>query len=90
MINILPEGMNAGDPISKRAIWRAFRFMIRAWETLSIEGGTVQWLAGRPKIIFTGDTSGGEGEALPEGGEQYQVLQRDSGGNAVWDWVRWP
>ncbi len=27
-------------------------------------------------------------DLLPEGGEQYQVLQRDSGGNAVWDWVR--
>lgn len=26
--------------------------------------------------------------ALPAGGSQYQVLQRDGSGNAVWDWVR--
>ena len=31
---------------------------------------------------------GGGGDPLPEGGDQYQVLQRDSQGQAVWDWVR--
>lgn len=34
------------------------------------------------------DTGGGDGDGLPDGGEEYQVLQRDSDGNAVWDWVR--
>lgn len=34
------------------------------------------------------DTTGGDGDGLPDGGTQYQVLQRDSSGNAVWDWVR--
>lgn len=34
-------------------------------------------------------TLGGEiTDGLPDGGEQYQVLQRDSSGEAVWDWVR--
>lgn len=28
------------------------------------------------------------GAALPAGGTQYQVLQRDGSGNAVWDYVR--
>lgn len=32
--------------------------------------------------------SGSGGDGLPAGGEQYQVLQRDVNGNAVWDWVR--
>jgi hypothetical protein len=32
----------------------------------------------------TATTGGG----LPDGGEQYQVLQRDATGAAVWDWVR--
>ena len=27
-------------------------------------------------------------DSLPSGGQQYQVLQRDGSGNAVWDWVR--
>ena len=27
-------------------------------------------------------------DGLPPGGVQYQVLQRDGSGNAVWDWVR--
>lgn len=29
-----------------------------------------------------------EGEGLPEGGEQYQVIQRDGDGDAVWGWVK--
>jgi hypothetical protein len=28
------------------------------------------------------------GIGLPSGGEQYQVLQRDGRGVAIWDWVR--
>ena len=27
-------------------------------------------------------------DGLPSGGSQYQVLQRDGSGNAIWDWVR--
>lgn len=36
----------------------------------------------------TSPSGSGGGDGLPEGGEQYQVLQRDSNGDAVWDWVR--
>jgi hypothetical protein len=30
-----------------------------------------------------------ETSGLPAGGTQYQVLQRDGSGEAVWDWTRW-
>ena len=30
----------------------------------------------------------GGGDALPPGGLQYQVLQRNAALNAAWDWVR--
>ena len=33
-------------------------------------------------------TVGGVSAGLPEGGTQYQVLQRDAEGNAIWDYVR--
>jgi hypothetical protein len=36
---------------------------------------------------YHGPGSGG-GDGLPPGGEEYQVLQRDATGAAVWDWVR--
>lgn len=83
---IFPRGLSAGDPLSKRGLVAGLLRMARAWETLTVQGGAVEWLAGRPKIIIDG--VGESGAALPPGGEQYQVLQRDSGGNAVWDWVR--
>ena len=35
------------------------------------------------ELIDAGDVA-----ELPAGGDQYQVLQRDGSGNAVWDWVR--
>jgi len=28
------------------------------------------------------------GDGLPSGGEEYQVMQRNADGAAVWDWVR--
>ena len=41
------------------------------------------------KLPGTSSLEFGEGEGLPEGGDEYQVLQRDGDGEAVWDWVRW-
>ena len=72
----------AGDPIAKRGLARAFAAMDHAWATLDVLGGHVDWSHGSPTIVVE------RGDGLPAGGEQYQVLQRDSGGNAVWDWVR--
>jgi len=34
------------------------------------------------------ETGGGSVTGLPEGGEPYQVLQRGTDGEAIWDWVR--
>lgn len=42
-------------------------------------GGGFEWW-----IIAAGGASGG----LPSGGLEYQVLQRDGGGNAIWDYAR--
>jgi hypothetical protein len=94
MIRIFPQMPQKGMPISMRGIAEGLRAMAKAWETLSVEDGTVQWNSGSPRIVFTGDTesdSSGTGD-LPPGGEKYQVLQKQSStdGDAVWDWVRWP
>lgn len=64
-----------------------------AFENMRVQDGQVQWLNGVPVIIFEGASSasassGSGGDSLPEGGEQYQVLQRDGDGEAVWYWVR--
>lgn len=45
-------------------------------------------ISGNTLTIVFGDGTAGAGAGLPEGGEQYQVLQRDSAGEAVWDFVR--
>ena len=76
----------AGDPIAKRGLARALAAMDHAWATLDVLGGHVDWSHGSPTIVV----EAGDGSGLPPGGDQYQVLQRDSDGNAVWDWVRWP
>lgn len=39
-----------------------------------------------PRVF--GETPQGGGGGLPPGGTQYQVIQRDGSGNAVWDYVR--
>ena len=38
--------------------------------------------------ISTTQQDADSGDYLPEGGSQYQVLQRDSDGQAVWDYPR--
>jgi hypothetical protein len=67
MIQIFPDPPREGEPISKRGIAAGLRRMARAWETLTVEGGTVQWLAGRPKIVFSGDTADSDGDATDVG-----------------------
>jgi hypothetical protein len=60
--------------------------MDHAWATLDVLGGHIDWSHGRPTIV----TPSVSGPGLPAGGEEYQVLQRNGDGDAVWDWVRWP
>jgi hypothetical protein len=52
--------------------------------TATINNGTIEIKATKNSY----DDSGDSGDCLPAGGDQYQVPQRDSSGNAVWDWVR--
>ena len=77
-----------GKPMSMRGFAEGLFRLARALERMQVEGGYVQWLDGVPRIFIDGVSEGGSG--LPPGGDQHQVLQRDSDGNAVWDWVRWP
>jgi hypothetical protein len=46
-------------------------------------GGRLVPFEGKPLDMATGSAG------LPEGGEEYQVVQRDGDGEAVWDWVRY-
>jgi hypothetical protein len=99
MIQIFPDPPREGEPISKRGIAAGLRRMARAWETLTVEGGTVQWLAGRPKIVFSGDTEGSDGDGdLPPPTTEYMnltvrnVAESEAPPELKWveDWVRWP
>ena len=71
------------QPLAKEGMAEFLAASGKAWATLDVLGGEVSWDHGRPMIIAPGS-----GSELPPGGDQYQVLQRDSDGNAVWDWVR--
>ena len=73
-----------GHPLAKQGMAEFLAANGKAWATLDVLGGEVSWDHGRPMIIV----QGGGGSGLPPGGDQYQVLQRDGDGNAVWDWVR--
>ena len=74
-----------GQPLARRGLARGLRRLEKALRFLTIDGGYIDWHGHEPKIIVEFPET-----QLPSGGEEYQVLQRDSGGNAVWDWVRWP
>jgi hypothetical protein len=50
-MKIFPRGFNQGDPISKKGFASGLTAMARAWETLSVNVGKVDWNNGRPKII---------------------------------------
>ena len=81
-----------GMPISLRGLARGLAKLDDALSGISIENGTVEWSANDvPHLVFGDDGRGsfpGSG-AVPPGGEEYQVLQRDGSGAAVWDWVRY-
>lgn len=43
-----------GSPVSMRGIAEGLAAMALAWESLSVVDGMVEWVAGRPRIIFGG------------------------------------
>jgi len=84
-----------GMPISLRGLARGLAKLDDALSGISIENGIVEWSANDvPHLVFGDDGRGSlpgeteDGAGLPSGGSQYQVLQRDAAGAAVWDWVR--
>ena len=84
-----------GMPISLRGLARGLAKLDDALSGISIENGIVEWSANDvPHLVFGDDGRGSlpgeteDGAGLPSGGSQYQVLQRDGAGAAVWDWVR--
>ena len=85
-----------GMPISLRGLARGLAKLDDALSGISIENGIVEWSANDvPHLVFGDDGRGSlpgeteDGAGLPSGGSQYQVLQRDGDGAAVWDWVRY-
>ena len=82
-----------GMPICLRGLARGLAKMDEALSGMSFENGHVEWSANDvPHLVYgddgRGSLPGDNGSGLPSGGSQYQVLQRDGDGDAVWDWVR--
>lgn len=81
-----------GMPISLRGLARGLAKLDDALSGISMENGIVEWSANDvPHLVFGDDGRGsfpGNG-AVPPGGEEYQVLQRDADLEPVWDWVRY-
>ena len=80
-------------PISLRGLARGLAKLDDALSGMSIENGIVEWSANDvPHLVFGDDGRGslpGQQDVLPPGGEEYQVLQLNADGDAVWDWVRY-
>jgi len=79
-------------PISLRGLARGLAKLDDALSGISIENGIVEWSANDvPHLVYGDDGRGsfpGSG-AVPPGGEEYQVLQRDDSGAAVWGWLKY-
>jgi len=82
----IPEDGTAADQMlfwdADTSSWSASAFDLSDY----LPDGTAE----TPHLVWTGGAwAAGLIETLPAGGEQYQVLQRDGSGDAVWDWTRW-
>ena len=66
-MRIFDRPIREGMPLSFRGLVSGLRRMARAWETLSVHNGHVDWHAGKPKIIFdaAGPYQPGTGDGLP-------------------------
>jgi hypothetical protein len=87
-----------GDPLPLRGLARGLALIDYALTNMTVENGRVEWSPlGAPRIVFGDDGAGSSPQfiktvqraALPSGGEDAQVLQRNSDGDAVWGWVRY-
>jgi hypothetical protein len=81
----IPAKLVSGDEVSIRKV----NEIIDCLRMLQPQSG----LSGAPTVTPGGTVYPDQSPAvnmpgIPGGGSQYQVLQRDSGGAAVWDWVR--
>ena len=74
-MRIFDRPIREGMPLSFRGLVEGLRRMARAWETLSVHNGHVDWHAGKPKIIFdaAGPYEPGTGDGLPAA-EKNKVL----------------
>jgi hypothetical protein len=100
MGRIFNRALVPGMPLSFRGLIRGLLKIDYALTNMSVENGRVDWSAlGAPTIVFGDDGAGSSAQfiqnvqsiatgGLPSGGDEYQVLQRDADGAAVWDWVR--
>ena len=97
MGRFFPVTPRAGKPLSMRGLARGLARLEFAFSNMRVDNGRVDWSEGLdvPTLSFGDDGRGSlpgdteDGSGLPSGGEQYQVLQRDGDGAAVWDWVRY-
>ena len=91
MARFFKDPPRSGSALALPGIAEGLRRLAYAVENLTVINGTVSWSArGAPIISMEGsDGATEDGAGLPSGGSQYQVLQRDGSGAAVWDWVRY-
>jgi len=79
-------------PISLRGLARGLAKLDDALSGISIENGIVEWSANDvPHLVYGDDGRGSfpDSGVVPPGGEEYQVLQRNGSGTAVWDWLKY-
>lgn len=95
MIRFFKHRPRAGAPLSMAGIAEGLAKIEYALAHMRVENGRVDWSQlGAPTICFGDDGRGSmpggpyDVGGLPPGGDEYQVLQRDAVGDAVWDWVR--
>ena len=62
-----------GTPLRTAGIWEGIRKMARAWETLDVQNGYIDWSFGRPTVVVHSGGAGGEG----------------GGGRVTWNGIIW-
>jgi len=99
MLRFFKHRPKAGAPLSMAGIAEGLAKIEYALVNMRVENGRVDWSQlGAPTICFGDDGRGsmpggftGAGVALPDGGEKYQGLfkQSSADGDADWDWMRY-
>lgn len=55
LIRIFKSPLRKGDPVSTEGFVDGINKMARAWETLDMDQGYVEWINGRPTIFYEPD-----------------------------------